>query len=185
MIALLQILTISFLGLNPGILQEPGNPIEGKKVKTAVIRWADSTLYKHEGIKFENFQAFYTEEYSILKMREEFYREQLDVLEENKKSGKYTKSNLEYQKEVDKLKLSIQNIVEESQNLMQKVTQYKITFWSNIKVSNGTFVYYGIELCVNNLFEVIHAREKSAIGKHKNVSIVYQNKEGLVKVDAK
>ena len=118
-------------------------------------------------------------------MREEFYREQLDVLEENKKSGKYTKSNLEYQKEVDKLKLSIQNVVEESQNLMQKVTQYKITFWSNIKVSNGTFVYYGIELCVNNLFEVIHAREKSAIGKHKNVSIVYQNKEGLVKVDAK
>jgi hypothetical protein len=163
--------------------QEPGSKFDEKFVKSSVLAWADSTFYEHSDYKFESFTAFYTEEYTILKLRADFYQKQLADLKKRFNAGEYGKSETEYELEVKKLEQSIRTVTEEKDNLVQKVTHYKILFWSNVKVSNGTFVYYGFDVRLNNQFKVETVKEKNSIGKHSGSSISYkQGKKSLLKV---
>ena len=178
----LQFLTYVILAFASCPDQEPGSKFEEKFVKSSVLTWADSTFREHSDYKFESFTAYYTEEYTILTLREEFYRKQLAELKKSKTSGKYTKEQAQFDLEVQKLEESIRTVKHEKENLVQKVTHYKILFWSNVKVSDGTFVYYGFDVRLSNQYKVESVKEKNSIGKRNASKIVYKPNAQLIKV---
>lgn len=146
-----------------------------KKVKESVIKWADSIFFIHKNFKFEHFKAFYTDEYFIQVMRSRMYEDRLNELEEDKKKGKYKKSDKEYEKEHSELKESCTNAKEDLENFKFRVSHYSIHFWSNVQTDDGITVYYEFIVKLNNDYNVTDAVINSSIGKKdKNTQIVYK-----------
>ena len=151
-----------------------------KKVKEAVLKWADSMFYMHKEWKFEHFHAFYTEEYEIAYLRMNAYKERLDELEKEKEEGQYRKSDEEYAKEHNHLEEYYEKIKEEYETITNRATHYKISFWSNIQTNDGITVYYEHIVTLNNAYQVTDAEINSAIGaKSEKTEIVY--KKGVKK----
>ncbi|UKN01470.1 hypothetical protein K6119_17230 [Paracrocinitomix mangrovi] len=146
-----------------------------KKVKDAVVKWADETFYEHKEYKFENFHAFYTEEYEIAFLRTNARKEMLDELEQDKAAGRYRKSEDEYQKEHTELKEDYLKFKGELDKMTVKVTHYQISFWSNIQTNDGITVYYEHIVKLDNNFIVTDATINSAIGKKSDkTEIIYK-----------
>ena len=146
-------------------------------VKDAVVHWADSVFYMHQEYKFENFRAFYTEEYFIQVMCSEMYKERVDNLEKIKKAGRYKKSDTDYEKEHKELNdayLKVQNDVD---NFKFRANYYQISFWSNIQTNDGITVYYEHIVKVNNDYQVIEATINSSIGKKSDATEILYAKD--------
>ncbi|MEZ4923005.1 MAG: hypothetical protein R2780_07545 [Crocinitomicaceae bacterium] len=146
-----------------------------KKVKEAVVKWADETFYMHKEYKFEKFHAFYTEEYEIAYMRTNARKEMMEDLEKDKAAGRYRKSEEEYQKEHKLLEDDYLKFKGDLDKMTQKVNYYQISFWSNIQTNDGITVYYEHIVKLTNDFMVNEATINSAIGKKsENTQIVYK-----------
>lgn len=151
-----------------------------KKVEEAVLKWADSVFYMHKEWKFEHFHAFYTEEYEIAYLRMDAYKDRLDELEKEKKDGQFKGTKEEYDKEHKQLEDSYIKIKDEYENITNRATHYKISFWSNIQTNDGITVYYEHIVTLNNGYQVTDAEINSAIGaKSEKTEIVY--KKGVKK----
>jgi len=162
------LLISSFIILTSITLQNP-NSIDSSKdeklVKEKVISWADSIFYFHENYRFEQFHAFYTEEYQIAVLRAQMYGDKLANLEKLKSKGYYKKTDAEYEKEHQELVKKNEDLKQTAENFQNKVEYYQILFWSNIKTNHGITVYYSHMVKLNNSYQVTSAEIKSAIGK--------------------
>ena len=158
----------SFVLLTSITLQNP-NAIDSsedeKIVKENVIKWADSIFYFHENYRFEQFHAFYTEEYQIAILRAQMYSDKLTNLEKIKAKGYYKKSDADYEKEHSELVKKNEELKKTADNFENKADYYQILFWSNIKTNHGITVYYSHLVKLNNNYQVTSAEIKSAIGK--------------------
>lgn len=138
-------------------------------VKKAVIAWADTIFYKHAEYRFENFHAFYTDDYFIAVMRSDIYKERLEKLRKRKAAGSYKGSNEKYEKELkvilDKYNLSKKT----AESFEERAAYYQIYFWSNIQTTDGLSVYYEHIVRLDNDYKVTSYTENSSIGK-KNSS---------------
>lgn len=162
--------------------QEIDSSEDEARVKKAVVRWADSVFYMHKEYKFEQFHAFYTEEYFIQVMRSRMYKERLDDLEKSKSIGRYKKSDAEYEKEHSELKASYTKIQEGADNFEYRVSHFEIHFWSNIQTNDGITVYYEHIVQLDNDYRVIDATINSSIGaKSDKTEILYKKGKGPVK----
>jgi len=170
----------SLVVLTSVTLQKP-NAIDSSKdeaiVKEKVLAWADSVFYFHEEYRFEQFHAFYTEEYQIAILRAEMYGDKLSNLEKVKAKGYYKKSDESYEKEHSDLvakNKELQNVVDNFEN---KAESYQILFWSNIKTNHGITVYYSHSVKLDNNFQVTSAEIKSAIGKKNDKTMILYAKD--------
>lgn len=158
----------SIVVLTSVTLQNP-NSIDSSKdekvVKDKIISWADSIFYFHENYRFEQFHAFYTEEYQIAILRSQMYGDKLTNLEKLKTKGYYKKSDEDYKKEHDDLVKKNAELKKTADSFVNKVEYYQILFWSNIKTNHGITVYYSHMIKLNNSYQVTSAEIKSAIGK--------------------
>ncbi|OIQ24631.1 MAG: hypothetical protein BM555_07030 [Crocinitomix sp. MedPE-SWsnd] len=134
-------------------------------VKDAVVHWADSVFYSHEKYKFENFRAFYTEEYFIQVMRSRMYKERVTDLEKSKKLGRYKKSDAEYEKEHKELEDAYNKVQKDVDTFKFRASYYQVSFWSNIQTNDGITVYYEHIVKLNNDYKVTEAVINSSIGK--------------------
>ncbi len=146
-------------------------------VKQHVLEWADTTFYHHEDYRFEQFHAFYTEEYQIATLRAEMYTSKLENLEKLKAKGFYKKSDAEYEKEHAALTEKVKNLNETAENFENKAEYYQILFWSNIKTNHGITVYYSHQVKLNNAYEVVSAEIKSEIGKKNEKTKILYSKD--------
>jgi hypothetical protein len=146
-------------------------------VKDAVVNWADSVFYMHQEYKFENFRAFYTEEYFIQVMRSEMYKERVDDLEKNKKAGRYKKSDADYKKEHKELEDAYLKVKKDVDNFKFRANYYQISFWSNIQTNDGITVYYEHIMKVNNNYQVMEATINSSIGKKSDATEILYAKD--------
>jgi len=176
----LLIAIFSLLVLASVSLQGPdrsGSPEDEKMVKEKVLRWADSVFYYHEEYRFEQFRAFYTEEYQIALLRFEMYSDKLANLEKLKRKGFYKKTDAEYEKEHEDLIIKNKELKDKVDNFENKADSYQILFWSNIKTNHGITVYYSHQVKLDNSFTVISAEIKSAVGKKNDKTIILYAKD--------
>ncbi|MCG8576352.1 MAG: hypothetical protein MI810_15800 [Flavobacteriales bacterium] len=157
--------------------QEIDSTEDEKKVKTAVISWADSTFFSHSDYKFEHFRAFYTDEYFIAVMRARMFKDKLTTLERTMKNGNYKKSEEDYKQEHVSLSTSYSEAQHEVDNFVERAEYYSIHFWSNIQTNDGITVYYEHIVKVDNNYQVIDAVENSAIGKKSNSTKILYKKD--------
>tara|TARA_B100000809_G_C14986998_1_gene476594 strand:- start:77 stop:646 length:570 start_codon:yes stop_codon:yes gene_type:complete len=161
-------------------LQKP-NVIDSTKdegiVKQNVLKWADSVFYFHEEYRFEQFHAFYTEEYQIALLRSEMYGDKLVNLEKLKSKGFYKKTDAEYEKEHSDLVLKNKGLKNTADNFENKAEYYEILFWSNIKTNHGITVYYSHSVKLNDGYQVTSAKIKSAIGKKNDKTEILYSKD--------
>lgn len=182
-----KLLLLLFIGLFTAIGsiaqdQEIDSSEDEAKVKKAVVRWADSVFYMHKEYKFEQFHAFYTEEYFIQVMRARMYKERLTDLEKSKKIGRYKKSDAEYDKEHKEMSESYKKIQTGADNFEFRVSHFEIHFWSNIQTNDGITVYYEHIVQLDNGYQVIDATINSSIGaKSDKTEITYKKGKGPVK----
>jgi hypothetical protein len=146
-------------------------------VKQHVLEWADSTFYHHEEYRFEQFHAFYTEEYQIAVLRAEMYQNKLDNLEKLKAKGFYKKTDSEYEKEHSDLEKKVNELNDSKDNFKNKAEYYQILFWSNIKTNHGITVYYSHLIKLDNNYNVISAEIKSEIGKKNDKTKILYSKD--------
>lgn len=188
------LITASIMGF--GLLAPANLDIDSSKdeerCKEAVVAWADSVFYQHSEYKFDNFHAFYTDEYSIQILRAQGYKDMVTDLEKDKEAGRYRGSDAEYEKEHGELKAQYEEIQKGADNFENKVTYYEIHFWSNIMTHDGITVYYEHIVKLNNDYQVTDAVINSAIGKKdENTKILYASEvnggkeKGKPKVDEK
>ena len=162
--------------------QEIDSSQDEEKVQGAVVRWADSVFYKHSEYKFEQFHAFYTEEYFIQVMRARMYKERLSDLEKSKKIGRYKKSDAEYKKEHDQMQNAYDKIQVDADNFKFRVSHFEIHFWSNIQTNDGITVYYEHIVQLDNDYRVIDTIINSSIGaKSDKTEITYKKGKGPIK----
>jgi len=158
-----------------------GNKIDSakdeEKVKQRVLLWADTTFYHHEEYRFEQFHAFYTEEYQIAVLRAEMYQSKLANIEKLKAKGFYKKTDEEYEKEHTELKEKVKGLNEAKLNFKNKVEYYQILFWSNIKTNHGITVYYSHLVKLDNDYNIISAEIKSEIGKKNDKTKILYAKD--------
>lgn len=146
-------------------------------VKKNVLAWADSVFYFHEEYRFEQFRAFYTEEYQIALLRAEMYGDKLGNLEKMKAKGFYKKTDAEYEKEHQGLVTKNKELNDIVENFDNKAEYYQILFWSNIKTNHGITAYYSHAIKLNNNFQVTSAEIKSAIGKKNDKTEILYAKD--------
>lgn len=170
----------SLIVLTSVTLQNP-NAIDSSKdeviVKENVLAWADSIFYFHEEYRFEQFHAFYTEEFQIAILRAQMYNDKLLNLEKLKKKGYYKKSDEEYEKEHSELVAKTKELENIANNFENKADYYEILFWSNIKTNHGITVYYSHSVKLNNDYQVISAEIKSEIGKKNDKTVILYAKD--------
>ncbi len=158
-----------------------GSKIDSSKdeelVKKHVLEWADTTFYYHEEYRFEQFHAFYTEEYQIAVLRAEMYESKLQNLEKLKAKGFYKKTDAEYEKEHSELDKKVKDLNQAKDNFKNKVEYYQILFWSNIKTNHGITVYYSHLIKLDNDYKVISAEIKSEIGKKNDKTKILYAKD--------
>ncbi|NOQ73751.1 MAG: hypothetical protein GQ574_17215 [Crocinitomix sp.] len=180
MTTLFLIIQLSFL--NPGIPTDIDSSEDEAKVETAVVNWANSSFLSHSNYKFEQFKAFYTDDYFIQTARIELYGDKITALKEKKANGEYTGSEETYFADINKLTRA----VEKSKAIIKtidRVTHYQIHFWTNIQTRDGITVYYELNMKLDNDYKVIESLENSSIGKKNDASkIAYKagNSEVLV-----
>jgi len=170
--SLLVLASVSFQGSG-----KSGSPEDEKLVKENVLKWADSVFYFHEEYRFEQFHAFYTEEYQIAQLRAEMYGDKLTNLEKLKRKGFYKKTDEEYEKEHGDLVVKNKELKDKVDNCPNKADYYQILFWSNIKTNHGITVYYSHQVKLDNNFRVISADIKSAIGKKNDKTVILYAKD--------
>ena len=171
------LLTLGILTTNISYSQnfEIDSSEDEQKVKDAVVAWADATFYSHTDWKFENFHAFYTEEYEIAYLRTNAYKGRVDDLEKDKANGRYKKSDEEYEKEHKELEDAYLKIKSERDAVASRVDHFQIHFWSNIQTNDGITVYYEHIVKLDQNYNVIDATINSAIGKKSDkTEIVYK-----------
>ena len=152
-----------------------------KKSKKAVVCGGlTQYFYMHKEWKFEHFHAFYTEEYEIGYLRSNAYKDRIVELEKEKENGQFKGSDDEYEKEHKHLQEQYEKIKGDFENITNRATHYKISFWSNIQTNDGITVYYEHIVTLNNSYQVTDAEINSAIGKKSDkTEIVY--KKGVKK----
>ncbi|MEO9532969.1 MAG: hypothetical protein ABJG68_15555 [Crocinitomicaceae bacterium] len=157
--------------------QEIDSSEDEVKVKEAVVKWADTTFYSHTEYKFENFHAFYTEEYFIQVMRSRMYKERVEDLEKNKAAGRYKKSDADYEKEHKELKDAYTKVQNDVDNFKFRVSHFQISFWSNIQTTDGITVYYEHIVKLDNDLKVTEATINSSIGKKSEATAILYAKD--------
>ncbi|MFT4602609.1 MAG: hypothetical protein ACI857_002796 [Arenicella sp.] len=171
---------ISLLSLN-SFAQDKEQDIDSSqdepKVKDAVVHWADSVFYMHQEYKFENFRAFYSEDYFIQVMRSRMYKERVEDLEKNKKAGRYKKSDAEYEKEHKELEDAYTKVQDGADNFKNRADYYQVSFWSNIQTNDGITVYYEHIVKLNNDYNVTEAIINSSIGKKSDATEILYVKD--------
>ena len=150
---------------NPFQDQEIDSSEDEKKVEEAVIKWADETFYKHTEYKFENFHAFYTDEYFIAVMRTDMFKDRLASLERRRAAGSYKGSDADYEAEHKDLQEKYDAGKKEVDEFENRVLYYQVSFWSNIQTTDGLTVYYEYIVKLDSDYKVTEYEENSAIGK--------------------
>jgi hypothetical protein len=174
MTTLLLLLQLSFL--NPGIPTDIDSSADKVAVEAAVVTWADQIFLNHSNYKFEQFKAFYTDDYFIQTMRIELYEEKIETLEQKKANGTYNGTDENYNADITKLSGAIEK-AKAAINTMDRVSYFQIHFWSNIQTQDGITVYYELNMKLNNDYQVIEAIENSSIGKkNQDSKIAYKPK---------
>jgi hypothetical protein len=173
------LLILSFFTLS--ITLQGGNKIDSskdeEKVKQSVLNWADSVFYHHEEYRFEQFHAFYTDEYQIAILRLDMYQNKLSNLEKLKEKGFYKKTDEEYEKEHGELKAKVDELEKSVNTFENKAEYYQILFWSNIKTNHGITVYYSHLVKLDNNYNVVSAEIKSEIGKKNEKTKILYSKD--------
>jgi len=161
----LALILVSILIGYASFSQKPIKNNDKEVVMKNVVKWADSVFYFHENYRFEQFHAFYTEEFEIAMLREEMYANKLTNLEKRKAKGFYKKTDAEYEIEHQKLVDKNKELKAAVESFTNRVDYYQIYFWSNIKTNHGITVYYSHEVKLDNNYHVTSAVIKSEIGK--------------------
>lgn len=175
LIAIFSLLVLASVSLQGP--RKTGSPEDERLVKENVLKWADSVFYFYEEYRFEQFHAFYTEEYQIAQLRAEMYHDKLANLEKLKRKGFYKKTDAEYEKEHEDLVIKNKELKDEVVNYPNKADYYQILFWSNIKTNHGITVYYSHQVKLDNSFTVTGAEIKSEIGKKNDKTVILYAKD--------
>ena len=136
----------------------------------------------HSNYKFEQFKAFYTDDFFIHTARIEIYDDKITAIKDKKAKGEYTGSEENYFADINKLTRA----VEKSKAIIKtidRVTHYQIHFWTNIQTKDGITVYYELNMKLDNGYKVIEAFENSSIGKinaDSNIAYKIGNSQVLV-----
>jgi hypothetical protein len=145
-----------------------------EKVESAVLKWADDTLDKYDGPRFEKFHADYTDEYTMAKLRLKSLDDNIARLKKQKNKGSYNGSEEDYRKAMEVL---LERKVEAEENLRDfhpKVKNYTIHFWANVRLDSGVQNYVEFKMIVDDYFNVTKHVVNSMIGENKDAKIVYK-----------
>lgn len=171
---LLTLSSLAFSFMIPPHGDEIDSSADEAKVKEAIVKWADATFHSHENYKFENFHAFWTEEYEINWMRTHAYEDMINELEADKKRGAYKGTDAEYQKEHDDLSTKLAEIKSQASGI-KRAEYYQISFWTNCQTNDGITVYYEFIVKCDNDYKVFDALINSSIGaKSEKTEIVFK-----------
>lgn len=143
-------------------------------VEKAVIEWADSTFMEYNEPRFEKYRANYTDEYLIASMRVKSIDRRISEIRKEYTMGKYQGSEQEFTNTMEDLKKRRKEAKENNKDFHPKVTNYVITFWSNIKLDSGVFNYVQHKIILNDNYEVVKSKIVGNIGDNENAKIVYR-----------
>lgn len=160
----------------PTIHQTASENSDEVSVKAAVVNWADETFRHHESYKFDQYRVAYTDEYFIQTSRIELYEEKIALLKSDKAAGKYSGSDVQFEKDLARYEESIADATEKCKTI-EPIDHYSIHFWSNIMTDDGITVYYELIVMLDSKFTITQATENSSIGKKSPTSKISYNKD--------
>jgi hypothetical protein len=156
-----------------GQVSEPSNTDKSAIIRS-VKQWADSTFFKYDEPRFENFTAHYTDEYIIASLRTGSIEKSIKRLVNSKEKGTYTGTEEEYNATMKDLEQRKEASKIALLNFSPKVTHYSVVFWANIKLDSGIYNYVKHELQLNQQFEVIGSEITGNIGDNSKGTIIYK-----------
>jgi hypothetical protein len=156
-----------------GQVSEPNNSDKAIIIRS-VKQWADTTFFKYDEPRFENFTAHYTDEYIIASLRTGSIEKSIKRLVTSKEKGTYTGSEEEYSRTLKDLEQRKEDSQIALLNFTPKVTHYTVVFWANIKLDSGIYNYVKHALQLNPLFEVVGSEITGNIGDNSKGTIIYK-----------
>jgi hypothetical protein len=171
-LSLLAFLSLS-LCLSFGQVAEPSEYDKATILK-AVNSWADSTFFKYDEPRFENFIAHYTDEFIIASMRSESLDKSIKRLQVSKEKGSYKGTESEYEQAIEDLENRKKEANLALINFSPKVTHYSVIFWANIKLDSGIYNYVKHEIHLNEKFTVVKSEIVGNIGDNTKGKIIYR-----------
>jgi hypothetical protein len=143
-------------------------------VMNKVMEWSDSAFYFHEDYRFEGFRAHYTEDFKVVMLRSDQYKQKIENLKESRKNKTYTGSDQGYDRELNTLERKYRKFQIIVDSFSIRVKYYEILFWSNIRTNHGYSVYYAHRFKLSNDYFIMAAFIKSSIGnKRPDNKIIY------------
>jgi len=161
---------IAFTSFNQ--VSEPSD-IEKTAIIKAVNAWADSTFFKHDEPRFENFIAHYTDEFIMASMRSGSLDKTMKRLAASREKGTYKGTDSEYEKAMEDLQKRKEEAHAALLNFTPRVTHYSVIFWANIKLDSGIFNYVKHEIQLNEKFTVVKSEIAGNIGDNSKGKIIY------------
>ena len=149
--------------------------IDNRIVKQKVLEWADSVFYFHEGYKFEKFEAHYTEDFYLMMLRLDQYKQGVLKLKDEQEQGYYVGSNSDYLEELAELKRKYKKFKYFVDSFELRSKYFEIVFWSNIQTKHGYMVYYSHKFKLSNDYVVMSSTIKDAIGNRNEANTVILN----------
>lgn len=172
----LSLLLIVTLFYNFSVTSQVAEPNEQDKISIvkAVNKWADSTFFKYDEPRFENFIAHYTDEFIIASMRSGSLDKSMKRLAVSKEKGTFNGTENDYENIMNDLLKRKKEANATLVNFTPKVTHYSVVFWANIKLDSGIYNYVKHEIQLNEKFAVIKSEIIGNIGDNSDGKIIYK-----------
>jgi hypothetical protein len=172
---ILLVLTLSILSVTKSLsqVQEP-NELDKSSIVKAVNKWADSTFFKFDEPRFEDFIAHYTDEFIIASMRSGSLDKSMKRLALSKENGTFKGTESDYENTMNDLLKRKEEANATLINFSPKVTHYSVIFWANIKLDSGIYNYVKHEIQLNEKFGVIKSEIVGNIGDNSTGKIIYK-----------
>lgn len=165
------LLLIAFSSLNTFSQDEAAMK---KKAEQAIKAWADKTFEHYDASRFENFYMSPSPEYYAMSILREEYVTFKEEIVFNFTEGKSDRTEEQVKKDTTSIAKKIQELDNMMASIDPKFDHIEYFWWANIQTNNGLTVYYQHQIKLDDQFKVISHRESSAVGKPKDVSIIYK-----------
>ena len=150
------------------------NESDKSAISKSVQNWADSTFFKYDEPRFENFIANYTDEYMMATLRTGSFEKSIKRLKASKAKGTYNGTEKDYKEAINDLTKRKEDAEAVLINFTPKVTHYSVIFWANIKLDSGIYNYVKHEVQLNEKFKVIKSEVEGNIGDNSKGKIIYK-----------
>lgn len=169
-------LFLLYLLISSRIISQVTEPTEYDKtaIVKAVNSWADTTFFRYDEPRFENFMAHYTDEFIIASLRSGSLDKSIKRLALSKEKGTYIGTEIEYEQAMEDLLNRKEEAKSALINFYPKVTHYSVIFWANIKLDSGIYNYVKHEIHLSEKFSVVKSEIVGNIGDNSTGKIIYR-----------